>query len=137
MVVYFILASILIVVSILFGLDKWFAPDYKNNKCQDAKSFHRISGCILSALFAFSFLFLGFYDLSKNLNNRIIALEGVGLFSLLFAVLGFIFSVFIYHNKMIEYSKSVNENKESADKISMDAKELEESDSLLKKPEQK
>lgn len=137
MVVYFILASILIIVSVLFGLDKWFASDYKNNKCQDAKSFHRIAGCVLSALFAFSFIFLGFYDLSKNLNNRIIALEGVGLFSLLFAILGFIFAVFIYHNKMIEYSKTVNEDKESAKKISEDAKKIEESDSQLNEPEQK
>ena len=98
MVVYFIFATILIIVSVLFGVNKWFSNDFRNNPYEKAKKFYRISGCAVCGLFAFSCLFLGFYDLSKNLNNRIIALEGIGLFSFLFAFIGFIFSIFITYN---------------------------------------
>ena len=58
---------------------------------------------------------MGFYDLSINLSNELIPLEGVGLFSLLFGVLAFIFAVLLYHNRMIEYSKQVNEEKKNND----------------------
>lgn len=115
MVIYFVLAVIFLVLDCLFIANKFFGDSYK--KCPDplARKYYRIGGIIMSSLLSLGLFFMGFYDLSINLSNELIPLEGVGLFSLLFGVLAFIFAVLLYHNRMIEYSKQVNEEKKNND----------------------
>lgn len=112
MIVYFILAIANIIFAVLFILDKFFVKDYKDNPCEKAKLLYKRAGIIETFLFGFGFLFMGFYDLTVNLGHESLVLEGFGLFTLLFALLAFIFFSIMYHTIMIDYHKSVEENEE-------------------------
>ncbi|MCR5786530.1 MAG: hypothetical protein K6G28_02355 [Acholeplasmatales bacterium] len=120
MIVYFILALLFIVFDVLFIINKFFGDSYKNCPDELAKKYYRIGGIVTSSLLALGFIFMGFYDLTINIDHEIIALEGFGLFLLLFGVIAFIFAVLLYHNRMIEYSKqSAEEKKEVKEEINL------------------
>ncbi len=123
MVVYFILGIISLIFFIMFATNKYPFQGYKNCEDEKAKKIYRRGGFITSILLFVGFFFMGFYDLSINLSNEMIPLEGFGLFSLLFGVVALIFFVLLFHNRIIEVTKEENEAKE-AKKISEDCKNI-------------
>lgn len=131
MVVYILLA-------VLFGLlCSLFATNVMKSSSEDllAKKYMRIGGSGTCSLFSIGFLFMAFYDLSVNLSNELMVLEGFGLFSLLFAVLTFIFTIFLYHNRLIEYSKIVNENNDEQAKIKETCEKLDDKEKIMENNE--
>jgi hypothetical protein len=109
MVVYFLLAIVCGVGSLLFITNKFFAPTFRNCPDKTAKLFYKVGGSVSLGLLFLGFVFLGFYDLSINLSNELIVLEGFGLFIGLFGILALIFSILLYHNRMLEYQKTIND----------------------------
>ena len=109
MVVYFLLAFVCGIGSLLFITDKFYSQTYKECSDKQAKLFYRVGGAVSLGLLFLGFVFLGFYDLSINLNNELIVLEGFGLFIGLFGILALIFAILLYHNRMLEYQKTEND----------------------------
>jgi hypothetical protein len=124
MAVYFVLGLIGLVFLILFASNKYPFSGYKECNDEQAKNIYRRGGSITSALLTAGFVFMGFYDLSKNLNNELIVLEGFGLFSLLFGVISLIFFVLLFHNRLIEVNKEISDRKEEIERLKEYSKNL-------------
>lgn len=111
MILYLIFALVALVTAILFSLDKYPLKGYKECVTDQAKKTYRQFGIVTCYTLTLGFVFMALYDLSINQNNEMIVLEGFGLALLLIGVIVLVFGLISYHNKLNDYTRSENENK--------------------------